>query len=246
MLKFGSGQTSGLPLLLSAAVLAAAQTLHTAPAGAGTPQVVRIDAINLDPGGGQQQVTILLYDNAGTLVGTFAGNVVAQPNRTTIIDTLVLNGASVIKCYAGAANKVAVSAVIDDQTGASGSLSQTLASGLVALVQNASRFAVNAQGGTGQATRVNGEIEVARAGVLRNLRAHADATIGGGATVTVSVFVNGVASALALSLAAADTTVAKTDSDAISVNAGDKVTFSFATDNAGAPAANAHASVEFV
>jgi hypothetical protein len=141
---------------------------------------------------------------------------------------------------------VQVTAIVDDQADAAGVTSQVIASGLVAAVQNASRFAVGAQGGAGNATEANANIVMPRAGTLRNLRANVDAAVGGGATVTVSVRVNGANSALLLTFDNADGTTAKTDTDSVAVTAGDLICFKVSTDNVGAPAANFQAAVELV
>jgi len=121
-----------------------------------------------------------------------------------------------------------------------------LSSGLVAAVQNASRFAVGAQGGAGQAAEANAQIAVPFSGQLRNLRVFPSIAVGGGATVTTSVRINGVASALSVDFVNADGVTPKIDDDYVAVAAGDLVCFSVATDNAGAPAANFQASVEYI
>jgi hypothetical protein len=172
----------------------------------------------------------------------------ASPEKGALtFPSLLINGGQTLGVWADApTGDTQVSAVVDDQGNVAGIVSAPLSSGLVAAVQNASRFAVGAQGGTGQATRTNAELVMPRAGILRNLWAVADTTIGGGCTVTVSVFVNGSVSAMVLTFTAADTTVGKGSTVAVPVNKGDKVTFSVACSNDGAPAANMAAAMELV
>ncbi len=250
MKTYGSGQTSGLPLALTTSP----KVVHTFPIGGATPHRLRLMAMNLDP----SQPAVLhceILNSAAAVIAAFdvvvphgadAFDVLSKANAGAIDSELVMNGTAVLKCWADAVGLLLVSAVVDNQSDTGGIASQNIASGLIAAVRNASRFAVGAMGGVGQATRANGEIQITRDGTLRNLRAVASATIDGGATVTVAVFVNGSASLLTLDLAAADTTVAKTAALGVAVSAGDLVTFSVATDDAGAPAANIQASAEFV
>ena len=263
-ISFGNGQTNGLPLLITTGLDAAtAQLLHTAPAGAATPNVIRILASNIDQGSpavpnlsimavapAGHLVTVLIADAAGTTVRTIKQMIPVESGLFPILEEgreIVLNGTCTIKVFADAASMVQLTAIVDDQSSVAGAVSQNIASGLVAAVQNASRFAVSAQGGTGQTTAPNGAIAVARAGTLRNLGAKADVAVGGGATVTVSVFKNGVITALVLTLVNADGTTWKQTAGApVTVVAGDLITFSIATDNAGAPAANISAAAEFV
>ena len=240
MRTFGSGQTSGLPLLLTTT----AQVLHTAVAGGGTPERITVLALASDA---KVRVNIGVY-NGATLVAQqsrLISNVVDSGFEQPSFPELVLNGGMVVKAWVDGGTAY-VTAVVDNQGDVAGVASQIIVSGLVAAVQNASRFAVNAQGGTGNATEANAQVLIPRAGILRNLRAVASATIGGGATVTVSIRKNGAATALSIALAAADTTVMATDTDSITVAAGDLITFSIATTNDGAPAANIQASVELI
>lgn len=251
-ISFGSGQTNGLPLLVTAITQGTRQLLHTFPAGSATPNIAAIFAWNLgtapivaniaveDSGG-----TILRLITVGIPVGGGLFDLLSADNGVGEV-SLIQNGASTIKVWADQASVLGLSCRINDQSTTTGPVSQIVASGLVAAVQNANRFSVNAQTGVGQATEANTNIQMPRAGTLRNLRAVMDATIGGGATVTVSVRKNGVTSALSLAFTAANTTVAQTDTDSVAVVAGDLITFLVACDNAGAPAANVQASFELV
>ncbi len=251
-ISFGSGQTNGLPLLITAITQGTRQLLHTFPVGSATPNVVRLMAWNFTSA--PAVLNVAIEDSGATLlrlltlsipVGGGLFDILSADNGTGDV-ALVQNGASTIKVYSDIASALGVSCSVNDQSSTSGPVSQNVASGLVAAVQNANRFAVSAQGGTGQATEANANIQMARAGTLRNLRAVMDATIGGGATVTVSVRKNGVTTALSLAFTAANTTVAQTDTDSVTFVAGDLITFLVNTDNAGAPAANVQASVELV
>ena len=262
MLSFGNGQTNGLPLRITTGLDAAtAQLLHTAPAGSATPNVIRLLAINLDVGTPATNgvgpvapighlVTVLIQDVGAVNTRTIKQMIPVESGLFPILEDvnpIILNGTCTIKVYADATNMISVTAVVDDQSSVAGAVSQNIASGLVAAVQNASRFAVGAQGGTGQAAVANGSIAVSRAGTIRNLGAKVDGAVGGGATITVSVFKNGVTTAQSLTLANADGTAWKqTAGAAITVVAGDLISFSIATDNAGAPAANVSAAIEFV
>jgi hypothetical protein len=241
MKTFGSGQTSGQPLLLTTTY----QTLHTCPAGAATPAIVQVragqiagtDSVN-------PTVTVGIYNSGGTLVK----EIVQSLPDTGVVNVgpeLVLNGTTVVKVKADAAAVVAT-ALVDDQANVAGTGCQNIASGLVAAVQAASRFAVNAQGGTGNATEANANIIIAKAGVLKNLVAVSDGAVGGGATVTVAVRINGASSALSQTFANADGTTVKTDTDSVAVAVGDKVCFLVSCDNAGAPAANLQAAVQYI
>ncbi len=145
--------------------------------------------------------------------------------------------------YVGASLQNALAVAVSN---IGGEATQVIASGLVAAVQNASRFAVGAQGGVGNATEALTNILIPRAGVLQTLLAKSDAAVGGGATVTVTVRKNGVATALTLTFVNADGTGRKSISTPVLVLAGDLITFEVTTDNAGAPAANLQAAVEFV
>jgi hypothetical protein len=124
--------------------------------------------------------------------------------------------------------------------------SESLVSGLVAAVQNASRFAVGAQGGTGQATEANAQIALPYAGQLRNLRVFPDVAVTAPAVCTAAVRINGVTSALSVTFNNADGTTPKVDSDYVAVAAGDLFDVLIACDNGGAPAANFQASVEYI
>jgi hypothetical protein len=176
MHTYGSGQTSGLPL----AVTAVAQTLHTAPSGSSTPHRCVVSVTGIISG----SVSLQICNSSGVVQQTL---VKSAGDPSPQFPSLTLNGGSILKVLAtvGAQGTIQASADIDDQSAVAGCLSVPLSSGLVAAVQNASRFAMGAQGGTGQATRANAEHVMPRAGVLRNLYAVADATIGGGCTVTV-------------------------------------------------------------
>lgn len=256
--SFGSGQTNGLPLLVTAITSGTAQTLHTAPAGSATPNRISIRAENLDttsPVGTQHTLFIKVAATGGTPSSV---RQIAIPLEAGLYDVLdagqasagsqfVLNGADVISVWADAPSVINVFASVDDQSSVAGAVSQTIGSGLIAAVQNTNEFGINAQNGTGSATEANTNIMMARAGTIRNLSAKASAAVGGGATVTVAVRKNGASSVQTLTLANADGTGLKTTAGAaITVVAGDLITILVGTDNAGAPAANIQAAFEFV
>lgn len=247
MLTFGSGQVNGLPLVITAIAFANRQTLHTAPVGAATPNVIKINASNLDDAA--HTIHVEIESAGGAELRTIVQALPVQKGLFPVLEEgkeIILNGTCTVKVWADEADMVQVTAIVDDQADVAGVASQVIASGLVAAVQNASRFAVGTQAGTGTATEANAQIVMPRAGTLRNLRANADVAVGGGATVTVSVRVNGANTALLLTFDNADGTTAKTDTDSVAVAAGDLVTFGVVTDNVGAPAANFQAAVELV
>lgn len=259
---FGSGQTSGLPLIPTTQIQAVnilptsnnGLLLHTAPAGAATPNVIKIQALNVDPNGLTRHATLAIFAVGGTVplvswqVAVPAGDGLYNICDPTGLTSLVLNGAGFIQAWTTVASTLAFFVNAGTQAGGAGGAggSSVLASGLIAAVQNASRFGMFENGGTGQATRTNGEVMMPRAGTLTNLVIKSDAAVGGGDTVTVAVFVNGVASGVLVgTLAVGDGTTPKVITGSISVAQGDLVTFSIATNNAGAPAANIQAAVLF-
>lgn len=252
-ISFGSAQTNGLPLLVTATTSAGRQLLHTFPAGSATPNLVQIFAQNLDTS--LYHTLYLAFEDSGaTVLRLFTVNVPVNSGLfdvlgaaagNEVICELIANGASTIKVYADTASVLAVYARVDDQASTAGQV-QGIFSGLVAAVQNANRFAVNAQGGTGNATEANANVMMPRAGTIKNLAAKSDAAVGGGATVTVAVRINGASTALLLTFANADGTNLKTDTDAVSFAQGDLITFLVSCDNAGAPAANLQAAAEIV
>lgn len=264
MLNFGNGQTNGLPLLITTGLTAlTAQLLHTAPVGAATPNVIRILASNIDQGTAAipnlsvpavapagHLVTVLIQDVGAVTTRTIKQMIPVESGLFPILEEgreIILNGTCTVKVFADAANMIQVTAIVDDQSSVAGAVSQTIGSGLIAAVQNASRFAVGAQGGTGQAAEANGQIAVARAGTIRNLGAKVDAAVGGGAALLVALRVNGAYTTQQLALANADGTAWKQTTGApITVAAGDRITFEVLCDDAGAPAANVQAAIEFV
>lgn len=253
-ISFGSAQTNGLPLLVTAITSGTRQLLHTFPAGSATPDLVQIFAQNLDTDPlGTHTLNVAFEDAGATILRLFTVNVPVNSGLFDVLGAaagneqicqLVANGATTIKVYADEASMLAVYARVDNQAAAAG-IVQQIPSGLIASVQNANRFGAYVNGGVGDATEANGNIKISRAGTLRNLRAAASAAVGGGATVTVAVRVNGASSSLLLTFVNADGTADKVDTDAVTVAAGDLVTFLVACDNAGAPAANFQAVVEF-
>jgi hypothetical protein len=245
MITFGSGQTNGLPLLVTATTEAGRQTLHTASAGSATPHRVAVSAA-LVPGSADTKLSVVVANSAGTTLRTVDVQVKSTNLKRVIDDDIELNGSCVVGVYAAAASVVAVVAEVDDQSDVAGTAVQALCSGYVAAVQNAARYAMGAQGGTGQATEVNANYLIPRAGTLRNLRAVASAAVGTTASVDVTVRKNGAATALTLNFLNADGTTAKTDTDSVAVAAGDLVCFEVKETADVAPAANFQASAEYI
>ena len=81
---------------------------------------------------------------------------------------------------------------------------------------------------------------------MTNFRGRALTNIGGGATVSCIVRVNGVDTALAFTYDVTDTTVLKSDTGSVAVTAGQLVTIQAATDNAGAPASTMQFAVDYI
>jgi hypothetical protein len=262
MLSFGSGQTNGLPLLVSAITALTAQLLHTAPVGAATPNVLRILASNIDEGSpaipnqsvmavapAGHLVTVLIQDVGAVTTRTIKQMIPVESGLFPILEEgkeIILNGTCTVSVFADVADKVQVTAIVDDQADVAGVTSQVIASGLIAAAQNANRFGVGVQGGVGNATEANAQIMIPRAGTLRNLRAFPDVAITAPAIVNVLVRVNGVGTALTLQFNNGDGVTPKVDPDSVAVAAGDLVTFLIVCDNGAAPAANFQAAVEFV
>ena len=98
-------------------------------------------------------------------------------------------------------------------------------------------------GDASSTTRQFREVMIAEAGVLRNLQLILSAAPGAGTSVIATVLVNGVASALAITIA--NTATSGTDTDSVAVAAGDKVVLQFT--RTGVPAtASGRFACEFV
>ncbi len=252
--SFGSGQTNGLPLLLTTGLsIGTAQLLHTFPAGSATPERVKVFLQNLDTI--PHPVTVVLADAGATLTRSFSAIVPVGGSLFDIFagsfdgvdQELVANGSSTLKIFTDVTSVIACYARVDNQSSVVATVAQNMGSGLMAAVQNANRFAFPAPGGgVGTATEANANQMIARAGIIRNLATKADAGVGGGATCTIAARVNGASSALTISYAAADTTTVKRSTVSVAVAIGDLITFLVATDNAGAPAANFQSAMEYV
>jgi hypothetical protein len=245
MITFGSGQTNGLPLLVTAITEAGRQTLHTAPAGSATPHRVALRAA-LVPGAADTMLSVVVANSGGTTLRTLDVLVTSTNLKRVIEDDIELNGSCVVGVYAAAASVVAVAAEVDDQSNVVGTAVQAICSGLVAAVQNVACYAVGAQGGTGDGTEANAQIQIPRAGILRNLRAVPSAAMGTTASVDVTVRKNGAATALTVNFLNADGTTAKTDTDSVAVAAGDLICFEIKETANAAPASNLQASVEYI
>jgi len=234
MITFGSGQTNGAPLALTTTPT----TLHTAPAGAATPH--RVTARIL---GAPANVAVHLGVYASDGVTLLSKLDMAALSNDFTFDQIPLNGGLVLKVWADQAAGFFLGTV-DDQANVAGVASVPLMSGLIAAVVSASRYGINVQGGAGTATIANAQVAMPRAGTLSNLRAFVDATVSNAATLTISVFKNGVATALSVTIAAAQTTVTQVSLGSIPVAADDLITFGVVC-GTGAPVANVHASCLF-
>ncbi len=251
--SFGSGQTNGLPILVTAITQGTRQTLHTFPAGSATPERVKVEVQNV--GVIPYTLFVAFEDSGATLLRLFTATIpvggcltpIFSPTPETADQELVANGSSTLKVWADTASVLCVYARVDNQSSVVATVCQNMSSGLVAAVQAANRFALPSPGaGVGTATEVNANQMIARAGIVRNLRTKADAGVGGGATCTIAIRINGVSSALSISYAAADTTTVKSNTASVAVAIGDLITTILTTDNAGAPAANFQTAFEYV
>ena len=258
----GSGQTSGLPLLIpttyTKGTLPTANTgtlLHTAPTGTNTPNVIQLSAINSDPVN-ERAVAVGIF-----AAGTTAPLVVYQINLPIgegiyqILDpkaltNLVLNGAAFIQVWADVANVVSVMANVNTQTGSGGTstTAQLLSSGLVAGVISAARYAMFQSGGTGQTTEANAQIMVPGPGSIHGLSAVSSATMGAGSSVTCVLRQNGAATTQTrVTLTSANgTTRVTTTGAAVTVAAGDLIDFEVVETLGVAPVANFQVTAELV
>lgn len=257
---FGSGQTSGLPLLIPSVfvvgtlpVLNNGTLIHTAPAGAATPSIVRLSGFNLDTVGRHAAIGIFAL---GATVPTVAWQIAlpVSEGAQQIVDPLgmtelVLNGGSFIQAWGTVANIIALQANVTTQVGSpsGATVAQAISSGLVAAVQNASRFAVGAQGGTGQATESNAQMIAPGPGVVQKLLAVSSAAIGAGASITAALRINGVTTTQSVTLTNANGTNVVTTTGAAAVLAkGDLWDFIVQETLNVAPAANILVGAELV
>jgi hypothetical protein len=136
---------------------------------------------------------------------------------------------------------ISIWGLVGDQ--AAGVQKQIIMSGEITAVQNDNAFRTN--GVASSNVEADHQLHIPVAGTLTNLRGQALAAVGGGATCTLLVRVNGVGTALTIQFVVGDGTTLKQDSDSVAVAAGDLVSILLTTDNAGAPAATFQASVEY-
>ena len=240
----GSGQGSGgKGLLVTAITAGTAQTLHTAVAGTASTQLLKVIVVNNDATA--VDVTVRFEPSDASAAVEITEKIPAQSGGFIPVPQnlgLPINDTMVVKVYASAASQAIVWAQVDDQ--ASLGAKQHLLTGEVTLVQNTDAFRMN--GVASSATEADHQVLIPVAGTITNLRARALSGIGGGATVTVTVRVNGADTALSFTYAAAQGTTLVADTDSVVVAAGDLVTINFATDNAGAPADTMQGAIEFV
>jgi hypothetical protein len=238
----GSGQGSGgKGLPISGISVATANTLHTAVAGTATTQLITIGAVNNDAVG--HTLTIVLTPTDLSAVTTIVETIPAQSSIDDVVANLPVNDTMVVKVYADTTGVLTAFASVSDQV-LGANKGQTIPSGLITAVQATNAFRTN--GLVSSATEAAHQIMIPAAGTLTNLRAVPSAAVGGGATCTVVVRVNGVGTALTLQFDNAAGTTLQTDSDSVVVAAGDLVTFLVVTDNAGAPATTFQCTMDYV
>jgi hypothetical protein len=124
-ISFGSGQTSGLPLVVTAITQGTAQTLHTAPVGSAVPSRIRISAVNLTTA--QQILHVGILNSAAALIAQFkiaipanegfANGLAPLQSPLLSVPELVLNGTAVVQVWGDTASALAVQARVDDQGG---------------------------------------------------------------------------------------------------------------------------------
>ena len=256
----GSGQTGGLPLIpttqiAAVGVLPVANTgllLHTNPTGAATPNVLSIFAVNTDTVG--RHATLAIFATGGTVpIVAWQVNVPINSGLYNLTDVLgmtqlVLNGGSFIQAWTTVSGVLAFFVSANTQaegSGGGGTAAQVLASGLVAAVQNSSRFAVNAQGGTGQATEANAQIMMSGSGTIAKLSAVASAAPGTTSSLTCAIRKNGVTTAQSVVLTnASGTTVVTTTGAPVAFVLGDLIDFIVQETANAAPAANIQVTAE--
>jgi hypothetical protein len=243
----GSGQGSGgKGLLITALTEATAQTVHTAVAGTATTQLLGLFAVN--NGTTAVDLTLVFDPNDGSANVLITETIPARSglyqltNQDASEVAVPINDTMVVKAYASVASQVSVWALIGDQ--ASAGQKAVLQSGEITAVQNDNAFRTN--GVASSNVEADHQVMIGVAGVLTNLHARALAAVGGGATCTMTIRVNGAGTALTQQFDNADGTTMKSDTDQVAVAAGDLVTFLLETDNAGAPAATFQASVDFI
>lgn len=118
-ISFGTGQTNGAPLLITAITLGAAQTLHTAAAALADPHLISLYAFNSS----DQPVlaSISLYDAAAVLIATYTKYIAAKAYMQPVLDEgnidadFILNGTIEIKVHAETASVLSFCARVDDQ-----------------------------------------------------------------------------------------------------------------------------------
>lgn len=240
----GSGQGSGgKGLLITATTVGTAQTLHTAVAGTATADLFRVLLVNNGTTG--VNVTLVFDPDDGSDNVTVTELIPAQSAAyTPIVDDLAfpINDSMVVKVYADTASAVTAWALINDQ--ASAGSEQLLQTGEITLVQNTDAFRMN--GVASSATEADHQVLIPEAGTIFNLRARATSAIGGGATTTVTARINGADTALSLTIDNADGTALQSDTDSVSVSAGDLLVINAATDDAGAPASTVLGTISYL
>lgn len=257
----GSGQTSGLPLMVTSTfvkgTLPATNSgllLHTAPSGTNVANQVQLFAINTDPLN-ERAVAVGIFASGATVpTVVYQINLPIGEGIYSILDPkaltyLVLNGASFIQVWADVAGVVGVLANVNTQSsgGGSSTTSQAIMSGLVAGVVSAARYAMNAQGGTGQATEANAQVMVPGPGTIHGLSAVSSATMAAGASVTCNLRQNGAATTQSVVITSTNgTTRVTTTGAAVTVAAGDVITFGVTETLGVAPVANFQIAAELI
>lgn len=258
----GSAQTAGLPLIpttqiAAVGVLPLANTgllIHTAPTGTATPNVISIFGINTDTVG--RHATLAIFASGGTVpLVAWQVDVPINSGLYNLTDVLgltqlVLNGGSFIQAWTTVSGVLGFFVNVNTQTGGGsggGTVAQVLASGLVAGVVSASRYAMFQSGGTGQTTEANAQILSPGAGTVEKLSAVSSATMGAGSSVTCALRVNGVNSTQTVTLTSANGTTLVTTTGAPAVIALGNLLDFVVTETLGvAPVANFQVTAELI
>ncbi len=112
-ITFGSGQTSGQPLAITAVTLGTAQILHTFPAGTAMADLAQLFGFNTNLLLGKT-LHLALYDVSAVLVRSWDVTIGASAAMQPLLGIgeehaeLILNGTSVLKGYADLTGELAV------------------------------------------------------------------------------------------------------------------------------------------
>jgi len=117
---FGSGQTSGQPLVITALTLGTAQTLHTFPAGSAMADIAQLFGFNSNVDT-PRTLHLALYDNSAVLLRSWDETIGVREALQPLLGigeehaALICNGTLVLKGYADVASEIAVAVRVTTQ-----------------------------------------------------------------------------------------------------------------------------------